>query len=257
MQLCVFQNLSSLKRRPDRVLLDVQDELGIAVLELHDLGLDDRGDGVAARAHPPAVDLVAGVHDRDVADHGAGLLGEDVQLFAQRPQRHFQVLQDRVGLLLAVEGLLLGAGDGVQGRVVHAAEAERLVRLDQVLAAVGEEHGLHELPRLAEVEELALLLGVAHLQDAALSAARHSIDAARGAVGASAFHGRRPPEASTCSPPPATSHPGPPSGPRAAPRPLGPPRLSYQSPISPSGGDPGSRAALRRSFAYDSGVATT
>ncbi len=153
---------------PDRVLLDVQDELGLALLELDDLRLDDRRDGVAAGAHLAAVDLVAGVDDRDVADHRARLLGEDVQLLAQGAERDLQVLEDRVRLLLVVEGLLLRAGDGVQALVVHATKAERLVGLDEVLAAVGEQHGLHELAGHAEVEQLAVLLVRAHLQDAKL-----------------------------------------------------------------------------------------
>ena len=36
---------------PHRVLFDVQDELGGVLLELHDLGLDDRRNAVAARPH--------------------------------------------------------------------------------------------------------------------------------------------------------------------------------------------------------------
>ena len=36
---------------PDRVLFDVQDELGSALLELHDVRLDDRRNAVPAGAH--------------------------------------------------------------------------------------------------------------------------------------------------------------------------------------------------------------
>ena len=45
--------------------------------------LDDRRNRVAAGAHAPAVDLVAVVDERDVADHRPTLLREDVQLFAE------------------------------------------------------------------------------------------------------------------------------------------------------------------------------
>jgi hypothetical protein len=112
------------------------------------------------------VDGVALVEQRDVADHGPAVLGEDVQFFAERPERHLEVLQDRVGLVLGIEGVLLGAADGVLGLVEDAAEAGGLVGVDQVLDRAGVQHGLHELLGLVEVEELAFLHGGAHLQDA-------------------------------------------------------------------------------------------
>jgi hypothetical protein len=50
---------------PDGVLLDMEDELRVARLELDDVGLDDRRDRVAAGSHSGAVDLVARVDERD------------------------------------------------------------------------------------------------------------------------------------------------------------------------------------------------
>ena len=146
----------------------MEDEVGFDILELDDIGLADRGDGVAARAHLSAVDLVAGVDDGDIADHGAALLGEDVQLFTQRTQRDLEVLKDAVGLGLVVEGLLLGALDGVQRLVEHATERGCLVLLDEVAHGGGVQQGLHELAGLPEIEELAVADGVAHLEDAFL-----------------------------------------------------------------------------------------
>ena len=51
---------------PDRAFFDVQDELGVALLriELDHFRLDDRGNRVAAGAHPRAIDLVAAVGER-------------------------------------------------------------------------------------------------------------------------------------------------------------------------------------------------
>jgi hypothetical protein len=81
---------------PHGVLLDVQHELRVALLELDHVRLDDRRDRVPAGAHAPAVDLVARVDERDVADHRAGLLREDVQLLAQRAEGDLKVLEDAI-----------------------------------------------------------------------------------------------------------------------------------------------------------------
>ena len=153
---------------PDGVLFDVQDEVGLDVLELEDVGLADGGDAVAAGAHASAVDLVAVVDDGDVADHGAALLGEDMEFLAERAEGDLEVFEDGVGLGLVVEGFFLGALDGVQAGVEHAAEAGGLVLLDEVDDPVGVDQGLHELAGLAEVEELAGVGGVAHAEDAGL-----------------------------------------------------------------------------------------
>ena len=143
----------------------MQDELRLALAELDHTRLDDAGDGVPARSHVTTVDLVPVVDDRDVADHLAGFLGEDVKLLAQRPQGDLEVLEDWIGLALVVECPFLGARDGVQALVIHSPEAQRLVGLDEILAPVGEQDGLHELSGLAEVEQIAALGVVTHLQD--------------------------------------------------------------------------------------------
>ena len=68
---------------PLRALLDEQDEIGGALQDLHVLGLDDRGDRVAALAEPRAVHAVAVVAEHHRADDAASVLGPDVQLLAQ------------------------------------------------------------------------------------------------------------------------------------------------------------------------------
>ena len=152
---------------PDGSFFDVQDELGLALLELDDFGLDDAGDRVAAGAHAGAVDRVAGVDDRDLADHGPAAVGEDVQLFAQGVHRHLEVLDDRVGLALVVEGLLaLRALDGVLGHVVNLSDAGALAGVDQFLALGGDQHRLHKPLGLPVVEQAALLRIAAHCNEA-------------------------------------------------------------------------------------------
>jgi hypothetical protein len=127
MQLCCLPEPVLVEALPDGVLLDVQDEVGLDLLEL-----DHVGSQMLGIAYPPVPmrrQSISSpvVDDGDVADHRAALLREDVQLLAQRAERDLEVLEDAVGLGLVVEGLLLRrALDGVQALVEHAAEAERL-----------------------------------------------------------------------------------------------------------------------------------
>lgn len=79
---------------PHRVLFNVQDKLGLALLELDHIRLGDAGDRVAAGAHPPTVDFVAAIDDGNVAHHRAAFFRVDVQLLPQRSERDFQVLQN-------------------------------------------------------------------------------------------------------------------------------------------------------------------
>ncbi len=108
---------------PDGVLLDEQHVLRLVASELDDVLLDDGGHAPAARAHAPQVDGVARVADGDGADHGALARGEEVQLLAQRVERHLEVLDDGIRLVLLLEGVLLGVADGVLGDVVEVADA--------------------------------------------------------------------------------------------------------------------------------------
>ena len=79
-----------------------------------------------------------------------------------------EVLDDRVGLVLAVEGVLVRALHRVLGAVVDLAQRGRQVRPLQLGERVGHQHRLHELLGHADVEERARLLALAHLDDAAL-----------------------------------------------------------------------------------------
>src|SRR5260221_323497 len=78
-------------------------------------------------------------------------------------------LEDRIRFILRGKRLFAArALDRVQRLVEHSAEAQRLLRLDQLLDALAVQHRLHELLRLVQVKQLAARLAVAHLQDAAL-----------------------------------------------------------------------------------------
>jgi hypothetical protein len=129
-------------------------------------GFDDRGDGVAALAEPGAVDAIAVVHEHHGADDGAGVLRAHVKLLAERRQRHLEVLDERVGLVLGVERVLVRALDGVLGPVVDLAERGREVRPLELGERVRHEHRLHELLRHRHVEERPGLLALAHLDQA-------------------------------------------------------------------------------------------
>ena len=153
---------------PHRAFFDVQHELRLAFPELNHVRFDDGGKRVAARAHATAVDLIAFVDERDVADHRPAVFGEHVEFFAKRSERHFEVFEDRVGLVLRVEGVLLRPRDRVLRLVEHATKARRLLRFDQFLDRRRVQHRLHELLGGLEIEQRALARSFAHLEDAAL-----------------------------------------------------------------------------------------
>ena len=143
----------------------MQDEFGVALDELNHLRLADRRNAVAAGTHSRAIDFVAAVDERDRADHAAAVRGVDVQLLAQAVERHLQIFDDRVALALIVERLFLGPFDRVLEQVEQTSDAGRLSLVDQRLAAAGHEHRLHVALGLREIEQMAAVLGAAHLDE--------------------------------------------------------------------------------------------
>ena len=137
MQLCFSQKRSSLNRCQTVPFSTCRMNLALHFFGSNWMtsGSHDRGDRVAARAHAAAVDLVAVVGERDGADHRAAVLGVEVQLFADRVEQHFEVFDDRVALVLIVEGVFLGAFDRVLEHVEQTPEARGLALHDQLLAA--------------------------------------------------------------------------------------------------------------------------
>jgi len=78
-----------------------------------------------------------------------------------RRQRHFEVLDERVGLVLGVEGVLVRVLHRVLGAVVDLPQRRREVCPLQLGQGIGHQHRLHELLRHPHVEQRALLLALA------------------------------------------------------------------------------------------------
>ena len=91
-----------------------------------------------------------------------------MEFFAQRFEGDFEIFDERIGLVLAVEGVFVGVLNRVLGAVINFPQRSRQVGALQLGESVGDEHGLHEFLRHADVEESARLLSAAHLDDAAL-----------------------------------------------------------------------------------------
>ena len=83
---------------PNSVFFHMKNEISIALPEFDHIGFADGWNGVPPGTHFPAIDLITIVEDRDVAHHGAPLLGEDVQIFTESLERYFEILQDDIGL---------------------------------------------------------------------------------------------------------------------------------------------------------------
>src|SRR5262249_9136866 len=121
-----------------------------------------------ALPEPRAVDAVAVVPEHDRADDAPGVLRPHVELFAERGQRHLEVLDQRVRLVLVVEGVLVGVLHRVLGAVVDLAKRGREIRPLELGEGVRHQDRLHELLGHADIEEGALLLLLPQLDDAAL-----------------------------------------------------------------------------------------
>ena len=92
------------------------------------LGLDDGGHRVAALAQARAVHPVAVVDEHQRPHDAAGVLGAHVELLAQGGQRDLEVLDERVGFVLAVERVLVRVLHRVLGAVVDLAERGGQIR---------------------------------------------------------------------------------------------------------------------------------
>src|SRR2546425_1370680 len=151
---------------PLGALLDEEDEIGRAFLDLEVLRLDNGGHEIPAFPELRAVHPVAVVHQDQGADDGASVLGTHVQLLAESRQRHLQVLDERIGLVLGVERVLVRVLDRVLGPVVDLAKRGREVGSLQLAERIGHEDRLHELLGHADVEERPGLLSLPHLDQA-------------------------------------------------------------------------------------------
>ena len=103
-----------------------------------------------------------------------------MQFFAQRFQRHFKILDERIGFVLAVESVFVRVLNRVLGAIVNLTQRGCQVGALQLGESVGDEHGLHELLGHAHVEKRARLFSAAHLDDAALLVEFHIGETAHG-----------------------------------------------------------------------------
>src|SRR5690606_34237129 len=74
-------------------------------------------------------------------------------------------LDDGIGLVLLLEGVLSRIPKRMLGHIIQITNAGRLAGIQELLAGRRHEEGLHELPRLRDIEEGAVLRLLPHLDD--------------------------------------------------------------------------------------------
>src|SRR5437762_8277103 len=140
----------------------MQNKLRRVLFELHNVGLEDRGNAVASRTHPRTIDLVAAVHQRDRTDHRPGVLCVKVKLLAHRVERHLHVFDDGIAFVLSVECLFAGPLDRMLQQIKQASDAGCFSLLDQLLASGADQQRLHVAAGLGQIEQVAAILSAAH-----------------------------------------------------------------------------------------------
>ena len=143
----------------------MQNKLRRVLFELHNVGLEDRGNAVASRTHPRTIDLVAAVHQRDRTDHRPGVLCVKVKRLAHRVERHLHVFDDGIAFVLGVECLFAGALDRMLQQIKQASDAGCFSLLDQLLASGADQQRLHIAAGLGQIEQFAAILSAAHFDD--------------------------------------------------------------------------------------------
>ena len=88
-----------------------------------------------------------------------------MEFFSEALQRHLQILDNRIALLLRGECLFSRAIDRVFEKVVKTPDARGFLLIDQRLAAGCDQQRLHVTLGLREVKELATVGLRAHLND--------------------------------------------------------------------------------------------
>ena len=115
--------------------------------------------------------LIAGVvHDLFLLTIKSRRFAKRCSSSRESVDRHFEILDDGIALVLVFEGGLARAGKRVLRHVEHLTNADRLPLADEGLAPLGDEERLHEFPRHRRIEELARLRLVPQLDDPLLLA---------------------------------------------------------------------------------------
>ena len=146
----------------------MENEIGGTFLKLDHRRFDDRRNRVSARPHPRAINLVPRIDDRNIADHIAAFIREKVQLFAQRFEKNFAILNDGVALALVVKSGLFRSLNVVLEHIVETTNTRRFTHFNKAFSACGDESRLHKTFRLREIEELAIRRFRSHLKNALL-----------------------------------------------------------------------------------------
>ena len=91
-----------------------------------------------------------------------------MEFLAQCAECNFEVFENRIRLVLPIEGVLARPCNSVLCFVEHTAEAAGLSSRDQLTDRVGVQHRLHELLGSLEIEERPRCSCGAHLENATL-----------------------------------------------------------------------------------------
>ena len=102
----------------------------------------------------------------DISNQFPLFLGIQVKFFAEGIDQDFNIFDDRFAFALIVEGVFLGPGNRMFQFVIQSSNTGRHTLVNQVLAAVGDQHGLHVCLGLIEVEQLTAIGVFSHLDDA-------------------------------------------------------------------------------------------
>ncbi len=167
MQLCLRQNLSSLNRRQTVSFSTCRMNSASFFLNSIVSGSTIDGNAVAARTHARSNRFRRRESMSVIGPTSPPLVRRiNVQFLAQRVERHFQIFDHRVALVLVSNVSSLRSLDGVLEQVEQTPDAGALLLLEQLLAAAGHQHGLHIAFGLRQVEQLPAVLVAPHLDEA-------------------------------------------------------------------------------------------
>src|SRR5258706_10418512 len=114
---------------PDGSLFDMQHKVRVDLLELNDVAFGNARNRISPRSHPPAINLLSLVHNRDISHHRPAILGENMQFLAKTAHGNFKVLKNSVRLALIVKRLFLRPRHRMQAFIKHASKAQCLLGL--------------------------------------------------------------------------------------------------------------------------------
>ncbi len=91
-----------------------------------------------------------------------------MELFSKRGKGYLEILNDWIGFVLRIEGVLVRIFDRVFRAVINFPKRGRQISTLQLGERISDQHGLHEPLRHADVKKGPLLLLAPHLNQAFL-----------------------------------------------------------------------------------------